>query len=125
MITAIWGRWIQECNWVQCYEGEIDTSHISFLHSGIDPIEGTSRFRGLAAKDGAPRLLLKETDYGLIYGARRQTGNGDYYWRVTQFMLPDYSLIPGPNGREAAGAGCRSTIIVRGSLRTHTTLITL
>jgi phthalate 4,5-dioxygenase len=90
------GKWIQECNWVQCYEGEIDTSHISFLHSGIDPIEGTSRFRGLAAKDGAPRLLLKETDYGLTYGARRQTGNGDYYWRVTQFMLPDYSLIPGP-----------------------------
>lgn len=90
------GKWIQECNFVQCYEGEIDTSHISFLHSGIDPIEGTGRFRGLAAKDGAPKLLLKETDYGFVYGARRDTGKGDYYWRVTQFLVPDFSLIPSP-----------------------------
>ena len=33
-------RW-QECNWLQAFEGGIDSSHVSFLHSGglkTDPL---------------------------------------------------------------------------------------
>ena len=33
-------------------------------------------------------------------GSRRDVGDGEYYWRVTQFILPFYSLIPNPGERE-------------------------
>jgi hypothetical protein len=94
-------------------EGEIDTSHISFLHGGLTPYlrdnpdkrptqQGATR--NLALVDGAPKLTLNRTDYGFVYGARRDTGGGDYYWRVTQWLFPMYSMIAGfqwPRGGRA------------------------
>src|SRR5438105_15404392 len=43
----------------------------------------------------APKLIVKETDYGFLYGGRRHTHQGAYHWRVTQWMRPFFSLIPG------------------------------
>ena len=93
-------------------EGEIDTSHISFLHGGRGPewtpdYPGTNRVTGgrgeldpkraRAQSDGAPILTLRQTPYGFTYGARRDAGEGDYYWRVTRWLYPFYSLIAGGN----------------------------
>ncbi|GAC1314880.1 MAG: Rieske 2Fe-2S domain-containing protein [Chloroflexota bacterium] len=95
-------KWVQHTNWLQGMEGEIYTSHISFLHSYIDPdavpFTDPERYKGLkiAQQDGAPRLTLLPTDYGFVYGARRNTSDGEFYWRVTQWLLPMYSLIPSP-----------------------------
>jgi phthalate 4,5-dioxygenase oxygenase subunit len=98
-------KWIQRTNWCQGMEGEIDTSHISFLHSMkeiynpravVGNTQGTRLGDRLmaAAKDGAPRLTLIETPYGFTYGARR-TVDDEYYWRVTRWLFPFYSIIPG------------------------------
>jgi phenylpropionate dioxygenase-like ring-hydroxylating dioxygenase large terminal subunit len=92
-------KWYHDSNWLQGAEGEIDTSHISFLHGWLDPSKRPQSSvqvnrLGLAQQDGAPKLTLRETDYGFIYGSRRNAGDGDYYWRVTQWLLPNYSLIP-------------------------------
>ena len=46
--------------------------------------------------DGAPQLTVKETNYGFTYGSRRSVEDEGYYWRITQFLLPMYSLIPTP-----------------------------
>jgi phenylpropionate dioxygenase-like ring-hydroxylating dioxygenase large terminal subunit len=94
-------RWLQRSNWAQGMEGEIDSSHISFLHrefvprwsSGEQLVQSTSRIPPGTA-DGAPVMKLKETDYGFVYGARRNTGAGDFYWRITQWFLPMFSMIP-------------------------------
>jgi phthalate 4,5-dioxygenase oxygenase subunit len=91
-------KWFHDSNWFQGAEGEIDTSHISFLHARLsDEPTGDERAALLraAARDGRPRLTLEETRYGFRYGARRVVQPGEYYWRVTQWLLPDYSLIPG------------------------------
>jgi len=94
-------RWLQQSNWAQGMEGEIDSSHISFLHREFVPswsigkqvVQVTARIPpGIV--DGAPVMKLKETDYGFVYGARRNTESGDYYWRVTQWFLPMFSMIP-------------------------------
>ena len=109
-------KWLQRTNWAQGMEGEIDTSHVSFLHTGRGPLWGpdydkNSIFarmsrdpaRGKGIRDGTPVLTLRETDYGYTYGARRSVGDGQYYWRVTRWLYPFYSLIPGSvngtNGR--------------------------
>lgn len=86
-------RWFHKSNWLQAAEGEIDTSHISFLHSVLEvPDGGPDRHR--LARDGAPHIELRDTDYGFVYGARR-TYDDKFYWRVTQWMLPMWSAIPG------------------------------
>jgi phthalate 4,5-dioxygenase oxygenase subunit len=89
-------RWIQECNYMQAVEGEIDSAHVSWLHTPLQvensPFRG--RFNDAIITDGAPKLTVKPTDYGFCYGARREVDEGQYYWRVTQWLLPTYSLIP-------------------------------
>jgi phthalate 4,5-dioxygenase oxygenase subunit len=95
-------RWLQRSNWAQGMEGEIDTSHVSFLHSSLDRPDNPRRVK--IARDGAPVITLKETDYGFIYGSRRSY-EGQYYWRVTQWLLPMYSCIPNFLQDDFAGRG--------------------
>ncbi len=92
-------RWLQRTNWAQGMEGEIDSSHISWLHRDLVPrkteppvLQTSPIVKGLV--DGAPVMKLVERDYGFVYGARRQMSTGGYYWRVTQWMLPMFSQIP-------------------------------
>jgi phthalate 4,5-dioxygenase oxygenase subunit len=86
-------RWLQRTNWAQGMEGELDTSHISFLHSGLNPNDMPPIIRW--ATDGAPVITLRDTDYGFVYGARR-THEDNFYWRITHWMLPMWSAIAGP-----------------------------
>lgn len=85
-------RWLHQSNWLQAAEGEIDTSHISFLHSKVSVGKDSPDWQRLA-QDGAPQITLKETDYGFVYGSRRNF-DGQYFWRVTQWMLPMWSAVP-------------------------------
>ncbi len=94
-------RWLQRTNWAQGMEGEIDSSHISFLHREFDPVSwGQKALVKVTApippgtQDGAPVMSIKETPYGLVYGARRNNDSGHYLWRVTQWFVPMYSMIP-------------------------------
>ena len=97
-------RWIQDSNYMQTIEGDLDTSHVSFLHRWFN-YEDRPRTVGRRIKNGqdmtvmdsSPRLIVNEQDYGFIYGSRRDVGDGEYYWRATQFILPAYNLIPSPS----------------------------
>jgi len=89
-------RW-EYCNWAQALEGGIDSSHSSFLHSRLNPEEYTgSQRRGLIYKtrDTHPRFEVVDTDYGVLVGARRNAEEDSYYWRITQFLMPFYQMIP-------------------------------
>ncbi len=86
----------RECNWLQSLEGDIDTSHFSFLHFGAQDAsaakEGT--FLRYMLEDRAPRYSVLDTDYGAMYGAYRPAEPGTYYWRIAQFLFPFYAMIP-------------------------------
>ncbi len=93
---------IQQNNWAQAVEGGIDSSHISFLHNKTD--KQTSELTDLPrnpyhGKDRHPVFEVEESDCGLLIAARRNAGPDEYYWRVTQFLLPFYTMIP-PVGQE-------------------------
>jgi phthalate 4,5-dioxygenase len=88
-------RWLQRSNWLQGVEGEIDSSHISWLHKDFD--ENLSRQAAAGSQisdDRAPVIELRETDYGFTYGARRDMGDQGYLWRMTHWLAPIFSLIP-------------------------------
>jgi phenylpropionate dioxygenase-like ring-hydroxylating dioxygenase large terminal subunit len=91
---------IQESNWLQALEGGIDSSHVSFLHRG--DLDSDPLFRGAKAnqynlRDSRPVFEVVESPGGLYIGARRDADNGNYYWRVTQWVLPCFTMIP-PRG---------------------------
>jgi len=85
--------WIQESNWLQGLEGELDSSHVSILHTNPQTLATSPVHRPYSAKDLTPKLYAKNTSIGVLAIARRDA-DGDYYWRAAQFMLPAFSSIP-------------------------------
>ena len=87
----------RECNWVQALEGDIDTSHLYFLHGRLNPDDSPAL--GVWHEDKHPKLEVVPTDYGVVYAANREEDPDTTYWRVTQFMFPIFTLFPGyPDG---------------------------
>jgi phthalate 4,5-dioxygenase oxygenase subunit len=92
-------KYNQECNFVQATEGDIDSSHIGYLHmddltSWKDP-EAVSAIHGVRTTFTAPRWIVEPTDYGLMLAARRDADESHYYWRINQWLLPYYTMIAG------------------------------
>ena len=89
-------RWLQDCNYAQALEGEIDEAHVSFLHRRFDAggAAKTALTGGHFLEDTAPRYTVHETPYGLACGARRSVENAQYLWRVNLFLMPCFTLIP-------------------------------
>jgi phthalate 4,5-dioxygenase oxygenase subunit len=94
------GRVLSECNWVQALEGNIDTSHISYLHRNLDqfhmepddtdrpgvPSDTFSYF--IRGYDRAPSVEVEETWYGFRYAGIRRTPKGHLHVRMTEYILP-------------------------------------
>ncbi len=92
-------RW-QECNWLQAMEGGIDSSHVSFLHRGSlnsDPLFKGARGNQYNLSDSMPHFEVADHPGGLFIGARRNAENGNYYWRITPWVMPCFTLVP-PRG---------------------------
>lgn len=96
---------IQRTNYAQAIEGGIDSSHVSFLHADTvlwNPERKKSALRKVF-QDGAPRFFIEPTNYGMMIGARRNFENEQYYWRITQFLFPWYSMIPASDDKPIGG----------------------
>ena len=104
----------QETNYLQAVEGGIDSSHSNSLHATVEAfrmtdsyVEGVRNSSNLRDKyhvlDKSPRFTVQKTDYGLIIAARRNAGEDTYYWRLTQFLLPSYTMIPYQQGNSIHG----------------------
>ncbi|POF34521.1 aromatic ring-hydroxylating dioxygenase subunit alpha [Roseibium marinum] len=92
-------RW-QECNWLQAMEGGIDSSHVSFLHSGslkTDPLFKGAKGNQYNQNDKKPVFEVVESDGGLYIGARRMAEDDHYYWRITPWVMPSFTMVP-PRG---------------------------
>ena len=92
-------RW-QESNWLQALEGGIDSSHVSWLHSGglmNDPLFKGAKGNEYNLNDLRPFFEVAEADGGLFVGARRNAEDGRYYWRITPWVMPSFTMVP-PRG---------------------------
>jgi phenylpropionate dioxygenase-like ring-hydroxylating dioxygenase large terminal subunit len=92
-------RW-QESNWLQALEGGIDSSHVSWLHSGglkSDPLFKGAKGNEYNLNDLRPFFEVAEADGGLFVGARRNAEEGKYYWRITPWVMPSFTMVP-PRG---------------------------
>ncbi len=92
-------RW-QESNWLQALEGGIDSSHVSWLHSAglkTDPLFKGSKGNDYNMGDMKPYFEVVDVDGGLFVGARRTAEEGSYYWRITPWIMPSFTMVP-PRG---------------------------
>jgi len=92
-------RW-QESNWLQALEGGIDSSHVSWLHSGAlhnDPLFKGAKGNQYNLKDFKPYFEVADAPGGLFVGARRNAEEGHYYWRITPWVMPAFTVVP-PRG---------------------------
>src|SRR3954447_364835 len=88
---------LQECNYLQAMEGGIDSSHVSFLHSGAlkrDPLFAGSKGNEYNLQDPMPEFDVVDFPGGLLIGARRNGEAGRYYWRITPWIMPAHTIIP-------------------------------
>jgi len=91
-----------ECNWAQIMEGDLDTSHFSFLHMPAPDVPSNEnpdapaderRLRWIRG-DPMPQFSIKEHEVGFVIGGARDADSGERYWRMTQYMLPAHGTGP-------------------------------
>src|SRR5215471_7915792 len=65
-------KWLQESNYAQALEGNIDSSHVGFLHKTFEH----PTFRSGGRLESTQQVTAtRETDFGFVYGARRDTSD--------------------------------------------------
>jgi nitrite reductase/ring-hydroxylating ferredoxin subunit len=109
-------RYARACNWLQALEGDIDSSHVNYLHRSFSQQPGAGlpnvfarteedrRNFALLRGHGTPKLQVLDTDVGVTYGAMRPADSDNEFWRITQFLLPFYTSIPGTTSMGSAKA---------------------
>ena len=86
----------RECNWLQALEGDIDTSHVGFLHVGSlkpDDLASDHPMRPTVL-NRAPEYEVRNVEWGTMYGAFRRNDDGLMSWRVAHFMFPFWTQTP-------------------------------
>jgi phthalate 4,5-dioxygenase len=85
-----------EGNWLQILEGDIDTTHVGFLHYGGLKAEDQppGSFSEWQLRDKTAQFEVIDTEGGAAYGARRAAGEDQDYWRIAQFCFPFYTFTP-------------------------------
>lgn len=86
-------RTIYECNWMQALEGELDSTHVYFLHARLNA--QASPKHGLYLEERRAKFHLLDTEVGMTYAAERPEGPDHIYWRSTHFLFPIYGMWPG------------------------------
>ncbi|HEX5368509.1 MAG TPA: Rieske 2Fe-2S domain-containing protein [Dehalococcoidia bacterium] len=95
---------MRPCNWMQGWEGEMDTVHAAFLHFGASKPEeqAPNSFNFYQANQRHAKFSVVETDFGTSYGAYRPAEDDTYYWRIAHMLFPFYAMIPqGAIGKDA------------------------
>lgn len=97
----VWvSRSVTPCNWFQGVEGTIDSIHVGTLHqSWIRSRSPDGSKIGLSLQSH-PRYEVEDTSYGLRAAALRELADGRQYVRVTEYVMPFVSLVPGGGARD-------------------------
>jgi hypothetical protein len=77
-------------------EGELDSAHVGFLHRLVNQTdEDNQALTGKYFKeDTAPAWKILPTDAGFLACNGRKVDGDKRYWRLNQFLLPFFTMIP-------------------------------
>jgi nitrite reductase/ring-hydroxylating ferredoxin subunit len=96
-------RRLQECNWLQGYEGGWDTAHLPVLHLGDTQNSNFFSGKGKEALRGIPaRYEFIATDFGFVYGRGRPNADAGLNWECALMFMPSWKMFQpfaGPDNR--------------------------
>ena len=85
-------KYIVDCNYLQANEGNLDQTHLSFLHRSLSG--GRGETPDILAEDTSPILDPEETDFGVrLYAVRRFAGLN--HVKISNFLVPNASAFSG------------------------------
>jgi hypothetical protein len=102
-------RILQECNYAQSLERDLDPAHIPIAHRRLteEQVRAGVRLADLDRRETVPRVEVEDTACGFRYAALRQRDDSCEHVRMTAYVMPS-CLILGP----AVGANTVAQIIV-------------
>jgi hypothetical protein len=86
----------RNCNYLQALEGDVDTSHLGFLHVGgvdgsrMDPNDAAT----YTVLNKAPEIGVTEMPFGTMYAASRAAMEGFDHHRFASFIFPFWVTYP-------------------------------
>ena len=92
---------MEEANWLQNMEGDLDSAHLNFLHSRLkqDSPQPKHGINGFWSPDpNPPALDVQPTEYGAYYTAKRRYRNNEDWHRINQFIFPFHTMITTGDG---------------------------
>ncbi len=92
---------MEEANWLQNMEGDLDSAHLNFLHRRLkeDSPKPEKGIRGFWSPDPDPPALdVQPTEYGAYYTAKRRYRNNEDWHRINQFIFPFHTMITTGDG---------------------------
>jgi nitrite reductase/ring-hydroxylating ferredoxin subunit len=98
-------RW-QESNYLQGMEGGIDTTHVSFVHRyelDRDALHMNAACKKYIKGDPNVVFTVQENASGMTIFGRRKGEEGSWYWRITQWIFPWFTLVPPTGPHPLAG----------------------
>jgi nitrite reductase/ring-hydroxylating ferredoxin subunit len=86
----------RDCNWLQALEGDVDTSHLAFLHAGcVDPDRmDPNDTHAYLVKNKTPEIGASVMPYGTMYAASRAAMEGFDHHRFAHFIFPFWVCYP-------------------------------
>ena len=86
----------RDCNWMQALEGDIDTSHLGFLHGGcVDPARmDPNDAATYTVLNKAPEINVSEMPFGTMYAASRDAMAGHEHHRFASYIFPFWVTYP-------------------------------
>ena len=96
---------INECNWLQTQEGNIDSTHTPFLHARR-AVDGAYRPGGQSTQPyrnqkNPPTFQIDRTPWGVRAVVRYPAPQGGAFTRTNTFIMPVYTALP--NGAQVDG----------------------
>ncbi len=84
-------KMINECNWLQTQEGNVDSTHSGFLHARANAPGAVRRYRN---QNNAPEMDLEPTRWGVRALVRYPAEDGQAFLRTNTFIMPVYTALP-------------------------------
>ncbi len=87
---------MEEANWVQNMEGDLDSVHLNWLHRRLaaDSPKPPTGVRGFWSPDSSvPDFDVERTEYGAYYSSKRMWSDNRIWHRINQFIFPFHTMI--------------------------------
>src|SRR5581483_11488312 len=84
-------KMINECNWLQTQEGNVDSTHSGFLHARVGQQGAVRRYR---TQSNPPVLGIEPTQWGVRAVVRYPAEDGYEFIRTNTFIMPVYTALP-------------------------------